>query len=84
MKHIFNFGSQFRSTFRTLSNIQDKGFCTDNEWHLVFTIFAKSYILDVWQDSEFTPKASYDFAKKATSQMFNSALNLHLITSKNH
>ena len=47
------------------------------------TILEKSSILDVWQDSQFAPKASYDFAKKAPSQMFGSAVNLHLITSKN-
>ena len=40
-------------------------------------------MLFVWQDSEFAPKASYDLAKKAPSQMFDSALNSPLITSKN-
>ena len=40
-------------------------------------------MLDVWQDSEFALKASSDFANKASSQMFDSALNSLLITSKN-
>ena len=47
------------------------------------TIFAKSSILDVWQDSEFASTASFNFAQKAPSQIFDRVLNLSLITSKN-
>ena len=47
------------------------------------TIFLKSSILDVWQDSQFTSKTSYDIAEKAPPQMFDRVLNLPLITSKN-
>ena len=47
------------------------------------TIFAKSFILDVWQDSEFASKARYDFAEKAPFHMFDRILNSPLITSKN-
>ena len=36
------------------------------------TVSTKSSILDVWQDPEFASKASYDFAEKARSQMFDS------------
>ena len=39
--NIFNFESQFRSIFRTLSNIQDRGFCTNSERLLVFDYFCK-------------------------------------------
>ena len=46
------------------------------------TIFAKSSILDAWQDSEFASKAGYDFAEKASSQMFGWVLNSSLINSK--
>ena len=53
-----------------------KSFYIEHLWWLLL-------ILDVWQDFEFRPKASYDFAKKAPSQMFESALNSPLITSKN-
>ena len=81
--NIFKFGSQFRSIFRTLSNIQGRGFCINSERHSVFDYFAKSSILDIWQDPEFALKASSDFANKASSQMFDSALNSPLITSKN-
>ena len=64
-----------------------RGFCTNSEQHLVFDHFAGSSILDVefhlrWQDFEFAPKATEDFAKKAPSQMFDSALNLPLIISR--
>ena len=38
-------------------------------------IFAKSSILDVWQDSEFTSEASNNFAEKAPSQIFDGVLN---------
>ena len=34
---------------------------------LFLTIFAKSSILDVWQDSEFFSEPSNDFAQKAPS-----------------
>ena len=44
---IFSFGSNFRSIFRTLSNIQDRGFCTNGKRLFVFDYFAKSSILDV-------------------------------------
>ena len=47
------------------------------------TIFAKSSILDVWQDSEFASKASYDFAEKASYLMYDKVMNSPLITSKN-
>ena len=47
------------------------------------TIFPKSSILDLLQDSEFASKASYDFAEKAPSQIFDSVLNSPLITFKN-
>ena len=47
------------------------------------TIFAKSSILDVWQDSEFASKASYDFAEKTSYQMYDKVMNSPLITSKN-
>ena len=46
-------------------------------------IFAKSFILDVLQDSAFACKASYDFSEKVPSQTFDRVLNLSLITSKN-
>ena len=38
------------------------------------TLFAKSSILDVWQDSE----SSNDFVEKAPSKMFDRVLNLLL------
>ena len=69
--------------FRILSNIQDRDFCTNSERLLVFDYFAKSFIFDVWQDSEFASKASYGFVEKAPSQMFDKVLNSPLITSKN-
>ena len=60
-----------------------RGFCTNSGRLLVFDqMFAKSSILDLWQDSEFASKASYDFAEEAPSQMFERVLNLPLITSK--
>ena len=40
MKH-HNFENQFRSIFRTLSNIQGRGFCTNSERLLVFDYFCK-------------------------------------------
>ena len=53
-------------------------------WFL--TIFAKSSILDVWQDSEFASEANNDFAEKAPSQIFyrvlNSPLQLSIIFAK--
>ena len=39
-----------------------------------FTIFAKSSILDVWQDSEFASEPSNDLGKKAPSQLFDRVL----------
>ena len=42
------------------------------------TIFLKSSILDVWQDSQFASKVSYEIAEKAPSQMFDRVLNLLL------
>ena len=36
-----DFGSKFRSIFRTLSNIQDRGFCTKSERLLGFDYFCK-------------------------------------------
>ena len=68
--NILNFGSKFRSIFRTLSNIQDRGFCTNIEQLFVFDYFCKKLSLRFWQDSEFASKASYDFVEKAPSQMF--------------
>ena len=47
------------------------------------TIFLKSSILDISQDSQFNSKASYNIAKKAPSQMFDRVLDLPLITFKN-
>ena len=46
------------------------------------TIFLKSSILDVWQDSQFASKGCYDIVEKAPPQMFGRVLNLPLITSK--
>ena len=46
------------------------------------TIFLKSSILDVWQDSQFASEASYDIAEKVPPHMFDRVLNLSLITSK--
>ena len=43
-KWKINFGSQFRNIFRTLSNIQNRGFCKNNERLLIFD---NSSILDV-------------------------------------
>ena len=42
---------------------------------LFFTIFAKSSILDVWQDSEFASESSNNLQKKAPSQMLSRVLN---------
>ena len=39
------------------------------------TIFAKSSILDIWQDSEFVSEANNDFVEKTPSQMFARVLN---------
>ena len=69
--------------FRTLSNIQDTGFFTNSERLLVFDYFCEKLHVNVWQDSEFAPKAGYDFTEKATSRMFDRVLNLPLITSNN-
>ena len=46
------------------------------------TIFLKSSILDVWQDSQFASKASYHNAEKDPSQMFDRVLDFTLIASK--
>ena len=79
--NMFNFGSQFRSTFRTLTNIQDGGFCIDSERLLLFDYFLKK--LHPRKDSQFNSKASYNIAEKASPQIFGRVLNLPLITSKN-
>ena len=39
------------------------------------TIFAKSSILDVWQDHGFPNEVCNDFAEKAPSHMFDRVLN---------
>ena len=39
--NIRNFGSQFRSIFRTFSNIQDGGYYKNSEWFFVFDYFCK-------------------------------------------
>ena len=49
---------------RTLSNIQDGVFCEIVNGFSFVTIFAKSSILDVSQDSEFASEASNDLQKK--------------------
>ena len=41
----FNFGSQFRSMFRTLQNMQDGGVCKNSERFLVFDYFYKKLTL---------------------------------------
>ena len=79
--NMFNFGSQFRSIFRTLTNIQDGGFCIDSERLLLFDYFLKK--LHPRKDSQFNSKASYNIAEKASPQIFGRVLNLPLITSKN-
>ena len=53
-----------RTIFKTLSNIQDGGFCKIVNGFSFLTIFGKSSILDVWQDSEFTSEVSNDLQKK--------------------
>ena len=58
------------------SKVKVFGEIVNGFWFL--TIFAKSSILDVWQDSEFTSEASNDFAEKAPSQMFDRFLNLSM------
>ena len=63
---------------RTLSNIQDGVFCEIVNGFSFVTIFAKSSILDVSQDSEFASEASNDFAEKAPSQLFDRVLNSSL------
>ena len=64
--NILNFGSQFRSIFRTLSNTQDGGFCKNSERLFVFynfclcsslkpvTTSGKRSISTVWQGFEFS------------------------------
>ena len=42
------------------------------------TIFAKSSILDAWQDFKFASEASDNFAEKSPSQMLFRVLNLYL------
>ena len=39
------------------------------------SIFAKIFILDVWEDSEFASESSNDLAEKAPSQLFGRVLN---------
>ena len=41
MKHRLNFGSQFKSIFRTSPNIQDEGFWKNSEQLFVFDYFWK-------------------------------------------
>ena len=46
---ILNFGIQFRSICRTLSNTQDGGFCKNSEPLFTFGYFYQSSTLDDWQ-----------------------------------
>ena len=46
MKHL-NFGTQFRSIFRNLSNIHDGDFCKNSEQLFVLYIYKRSNINEV-------------------------------------
>ena len=59
-----------RSIFRTFSNIQDVGFWKNGKRLFVFTIFAKSSILDVWQDSDSPLKPVMTCGKSSISDVW--------------
>ena len=73
--NIRNFGSQFRSVFRTLPNIQDGGFYKNNERLFVFNYLYKKlhlkFLTKFWVRL-WTQKRP---AGKAPPQMFSKVLN---------
>ena len=86
MKHpLLTFGSKFRSIFKTLSNIYDGGCCKNSFGFQYLTIFAKSSILDVLQNSLLTSVAGNNLWKQFNlrcGQVLNVSLQSMIICIK--